>query len=219
MQVDGRSLFVFQDRTFRLLSIELKYGPWRDALVRAHREVALEWAQAQRPLPEKTDLRDRARFIYQVLVRLCMTMDGVVPEAWIKHMGHNISHCSGPVPMLTKMGVIRRAAQSMVSGGQGVMCFGKLPRYKRFCCNIAERSRALRQISHHVALADELGDVQAPRTCAEWVVINAGVVNHILKSRSAAAKRFLMICTPSSLPPPHPPPPPPPPCRAPTFSF
>ena len=61
----------------------------------------------------------RASFILDVLSATCVAMNEVIPEAWIKHMGYNLSHCQGPVPTLSKLG--GDPASSML----GVRAFGR----------------------------------------------------------------------------------------------
>ena len=87
---------VVQEPTLRLVSILLKYGPWRDALFRSYKKVKREFG--------RQGVQDRAQFILEILEETCRAMDGIVPDAWIDNLGHNMSHCSGPVPTLTLLG-------------------------------------------------------------------------------------------------------------------
>ena len=106
-------------------------------------------------VPGRLDVRARAAKILDILVSMCEAMDGVIPEAWITHLGHNISHCSGPVPSLTAWRVLRRVE----CGRSGVhkLRFGKQARFKRVCRGKHERAQALKRISVYVKLA--------PKTC------------------------------------------------------
>ena len=150
----------------RLFSILLKYGPWRNALL-----VAYENTKAVRG---RIDVQARAERILNALLSTCEAMNGVIPEAWIQHLGHNVTHCSGPVPTLTSLRVLRPAA----CGRSGVkkLRFGKQLRFKRVCHGQRERGQALDRIAQYVKVADEIGDLEAPRTCQDWVESNEKLV-------------------------------------------
>lgn len=120
-----------------------------------------------RGAPGRLDVHARAERILDTLISTCKAMDGVVPEAWIEHLGHNISHCSGPVPILTSWQVLRPAACGCL--GVKKLRFGKQPRFKRVCSGKHERAKAVEHIVRYVRMADEIDDLHAPRTCHEWV--------------------------------------------------
>ena len=148
----------------RLISISLKYGPWRDALLSAYRK------SRGSTVSRSAGVRERAEWILDILQSTCQEMNGVIPEAWIQHLGHAISHCSGPVPTLTALRVIRPAGKR-ACGRAGVqrLRFGKQPRWKRMCTGTQERAQAVTRIAACVRLADEIGDVRAVKTCTQWI--------------------------------------------------
>ena len=189
---------LLQEPAFRLLSISLKYGPWRDALLSAYREVS---RRRQGVRARGGGGSSRASFILDVLSATCVAMSEVIPEAWIKHLGYNISHCQGPVPTLSKLGVIRPAACS-ASGRSGVkmLLFGKQRRFKRLFAGAAERRLALRRVGAYTELADDIGDLAAPRTCQEWVDSAAALLPKIQafgrkgdRRRRRVAQRCLVL--------------------------
>ena len=158
-----------QEPALRLVSILLKYGPWRDALFCAYKKVKWEFG--------RPGVQDRAQFILEILKQTCQAMHGIVPDVWIEHLGHNVWHCSGPVPTLTRLGVLR----SVKGSGPGVrkMHFGKQSRFKRFCRGVEERALALQRIAKYISVADKIGDLAGPRTCQEWIDSNASLVESL----------------------------------------
>ena len=155
----------------RLISISLKYGPWRDALLSAYRK------SRGSTVSRSAGVRERAEWILDILQSTCQEMNGVIPEAWIQHLDHAISHCSGLVPTLTRLGVLR----SVKGSGPGVrkMHFGKQSRFKRFCRGVEERALALQRIAKYIPVADKIGDLAGPRTCQEWIDSNASLVKSL----------------------------------------
>ena len=163
-------LFV-QEPTLRIVSILLKYGPWQAALLAAFQKILA----ARCGRLGELDVEARAELIFDILVATCEAMGGVIPTAWIEHLGHNVSHCAGPVPFLTSLRVLRPAGQC---GRLGVkkFLFGKQRRWKRVCRGKTERAQALQRIARYVEVADGLGDLQAPKTCQDWVESNEKVL-------------------------------------------
>jgi len=158
---------VVQEPALRLVSILLKYGPWRDALFCAYKKVKREFGGQ--------GVQGRAQNILEILKQTCHAMDGIVPDAWIENLGHNMTHCSGPVPTLTRLGVLR-AVKGSGSPGVQKMQFGKQPRCKRFCRGVKERGVALHRIAKYISVADKIGDLAGPRTCQEWIDSHASLV-------------------------------------------
>lgn len=162
----------------RLISILLKYGPWRDALLAAYKQT--------RGVPARLDVHARAERILDILISTCEAMDGVIPEAWIEHLGHSVSHCSGPVPMLTSWQVLRPVACGRL--GVKKLRFGKQPRFKRVCRGKYERAKAVEHIARYVRMADEIGDLHAPRTCQDWVDSHERVVGMLQKQGKSGVR-------------------------------
>ena len=181
-------LFVLQEPTLRIVSILLKYGPWRDALLAAFKKI--QAARCGR-LGE-LDVEARAELILDILIATCEAMGGVIPTAWIEHLGHNVSHCAGPVPFLTSLRVLRPAGRC---GRLGVkkFLFGKQRRWKRVCRGKIERAQALQRIARYVKVADEVGDLQAPKTCQDWVESNDTVLGLLKGLGMSGVRRRLGV--------------------------
>ena len=142
----------------------MKYGPWRDALTAA-------WVSECHGREGVHDRAERAALIVKLLKEVCRAMDRVRVDAWVDNLGHNISHVSGPVPTMHRLDILNRAA-----AGHATLCYGKDGgRGKRLCVGRGEgHARAL--VGKVIELADEVGDMRAPRTCREWVEVQERVV-------------------------------------------
>ena len=144
----------------RVIGLLLKYGPWRDALRKSFNAVLRQRSGC----PVVRSLRSRAELCLEVLRTLCLSMDGVVSEAWIDNVGYRVGFCSGPVPFLTGIGVIKRA--SATSHG---LKFNKGNEVKNLCRAANETEAALRKLQKLIAFADVVSQRSAPRTCQEWI--------------------------------------------------
>ena len=144
-----------QEPALRLVSIHLKYGPWKDAFIKAFRCAGVCGGGAQA----------RASRLLAVLQETCRAMHNRVDEQapWVENVGHCISFVSGPLAFLTRLGVLQRAARGdLLLGMPG-------PNSMRRLCNAREQPRIVAELSAWVHLADALGEPMAPQTCQEWV--------------------------------------------------
>ena len=163
------SLVCLQEPLLMLVSIMLKYGPWRCKL----REVYQVEAQKARWQARLTDKEHRARFVLHLLQETARQMNGQVTLSWALNVGNNIGFCSGPVPYLTTLGVIKAAKE----GGENVLVFGKQGKRKRLCDHTTEIAKPLQKLVKLTSTADELSKVAAPRTCKDWVRLFGEVVS------------------------------------------
>ena len=144
----------------RIFGICLKYGPWRSSLKEAYEDL-----RSSSGLSSVVRL-SRAEFCLEVLRKLCKSMHGVVHDAWIENVGRRIGFCSGPVPFLTSLGVIKKRS----SKGQGGWVLGKdTTRRKQLCNSRFEKRAALAKIERWMTFAEVVASHTAPRTCTQWV--------------------------------------------------
>lgn len=144
----------------RIFGMCLKYGPWRSSLKEAYEDL-----RSSSGLSSVVRL-SRAEFCLEVLRKLCKSMHGVVHDAWIENVGRRIGFCSGPVPFLTSLGVIKKRS----SKGQGGWVLGKdTTRRKQLCNSRFEKRAALAKIERWMTFAEVVASHTAPRTCTQWV--------------------------------------------------
>ena len=167
----------FQEPALRLISIQLKYGPWRDAL-------ATSWACRRKEREGVKGRAERAAFIVELLQDVCRAMDRVVIDAWVDNLGRNISHAAGPVPTMHRLGILK-----------GAVAKHKILRYakgggraKRLCVG-REIGRSRTLVGKVIDLVDTVGDVRAPRTCREWVEVHERVLAAMGRSKPPGMTR------------------------------
>jgi len=161
----GHTLFSFQEPALRFLSIQLKYGPWRDVFLE-------EWVKA---LPKTASVSSssgsgvpgvstqaRAKRIMVALVATCRRMQSVPDRVWVESLGRNISFASGPLATLSRLGVLKTCPADHTRRLQ----LGQTP--KRLCSGVSETKRVEAMLLRWVCLADAC-EVQPPETCEQWV--------------------------------------------------
>ena len=148
----------------RCLSIQLKYSPWRDALVNCWSKVAKQ--QGFRC----SDVQGRARILTETLRSMCVDMDGVDTTLWSDSLGRNISHANGPLATLHRLGILtvqkRHLKSRRLRVGQGTG--------RWLCSGVLAITKARAHVSRWVLLADAC-QVVAPSTCHGWVAEQARV--------------------------------------------
>ena len=169
VRVEEESMFCLQEPLLRLVSIKLKYGPWRRKLEQVYQE---EIRQAQWRA-RRTNRHHRAKFVLHLLQRTAREMHGQVHAPWALNVGSNIGFCSGPVPYLTSLGVMASAKH----GAKHALVFGKHGKRKRVCDGAIEVARPLQKLVKLATVADELSRLPAPRTCKDWIGLFFKVVS------------------------------------------
>ena len=164
----------------RPIGIQLKYGPWRDALLRNWKEVAQQMGF------RRSDVEGRVQILTEALRAMCIDMDGVDASLWSASLGKNISHANGPLATLNRLGILtvkkKHVKSRRLRVGQGTgrwLCSGVLA-MKRVCSRVAP----------WVRLADSC-QVTAPQTCQEWVSEYIRV-NQIFQSHGLFANKSYM---------------------------
>ena len=148
----------------RAIGIQLKYGPWRDALVRCWKQIAKQ--QGFRG----SDVRSRAHILTEAMRRMCLDMDGVDTSIWSESLGRNISHANGPLATLIRMGILSvkkkhlKSRQVRVGQGSG----------RWLCSGVLALAKAQEKVAQWVRLADAC-QVKAPSTCRQWVAEHARI--------------------------------------------
>ena len=172
---------LLEEPTLRLLSMHMKYGPWKVALIDSWKE-SCGVAMSRRPR------RDRAVRLLRVLRSMCSARHASVDDApWVTSVGKNVSHCSGALAMCLALGVIKkiqkktRAKLSRARVGRvaesrrpsrltspAILRLGVRGNLYRLC-SLRESGGAVQKLQSWVALADGLGEIVAPRTCRQWI--------------------------------------------------
>ena len=151
-----------QEPTLRLLSVQLKYGPWREALMAS-------WRSGVRALPggakslQQARVDARAKFLVKVLRDMCASMEGKDDKAWVASLGRGVSHIGGPLATLNRLKILRPS-----SGKHLVLGVGKGSK-RRLCSGVQECQVAAGKLRTCVKLADETIVPKAPRSCRGWV--------------------------------------------------
>ena len=156
--VGESSCFILQEPALRFLGVVMKYGPWRDAMVNAWKEVAKQ--QGFR----RSDVSSRVRILTEALRRTCMDMDGVDTLPWSESLGRNISHAAGPLVTLNRLGILTTKKRHVHSRLVQVGC----DEGRWLCAGVLAITQAHAKVSRWVRLSDAC-QVTAPRTCKGWV--------------------------------------------------
>jgi len=150
---------ILQEPALRLLGIMLKYGPWRDAMVHAWRSI-----QEQQGF-HGSDVGGRARILTETLRLMCKDMAGVDDTPWSESLGRNISHATGPLATLARLGILTKRKQHLHACRLQV---GHTSAVRWLCSGVLAITQARSKVARWVRLADAC-QVRAPRTCKEWV--------------------------------------------------
>ena len=171
-----------QEPALRIISIQLKYGPWRDALVVA-------WKRHCKDGEGVIGRAGRAAFIVKLLKHVCQAMHMASLDAWVDNLGLNIGYVAGPVPTLHRLGILKAVAGKR---GRGVLCYSKerRGRAKRLCVGFDEHARARALVGKFIDLSDAVGDVKAPRTCREWVEVQQNIVDRMTEIKPPGMARI-----------------------------
>ena len=105
-----------------VVSLQFKYGPFKDALLHSWRAAGSPRFSSADPLAEATTVRG-------ILVETALRSSGTDLSQWILNCGRGVSHHSGPAPVLMSLGVLQScggavmigcSSYSVVSRGPGV---------------------------------------------------------------------------------------------------
>ena len=99
------------------LVIQLKYGPWRAALLNAWADTQLPSSSALQQCPESS--AHRAQTLLQVLTLAArhVSKEGV-SKAWTRHAGRGVARHSGGAPVLRHLGVLIASSVGMSFSSQ-----------------------------------------------------------------------------------------------------
>jgi len=169
-----------EEPALRLLSMNLKYGPWKEALIKAWHDD--NGVMALRCCGSDLD-RERARAarLLRVLRRMCSARHdkGGDDEPWAASVGKNVSHCTGPLAVCLALGVIKKIGGRKPNQKNLKKA---LKVFRRSCvlrlgvhgspyrlCSSRERTAAVKRLHSWVVLADRMSVTAAPRTCRQWI--------------------------------------------------
>ena len=153
----------FEEPALRWIVLALKFGPWRQELLR-------QW----RVLRSRGVKRDRAASLASALAACFRSMCAEKSEVWTLNVGYQQCHVSGPLPLLHHLGLLRSARQ-----GQPRALQLASKNWKRLLPTSSSRA----QLEKWIAVADEVGELGSPRTCREWVDAHVRVHNIIVKHK------------------------------------
>jgi len=176
---------LLEEPALRLLSMHLKYAPWKAALSLAWKESSSMAVFRSRPRSPDA----RAARLLHVLRRVCAARSNQGGDApWAASVGKNVSHCSGPLATCVALGVIKKVGKAKKSKAKEQT--PKVPQVRGVAvsrsstclvlrlgvgsgcyrlCTIGESIVARRRLRSWVALADGVGEIIAPRTCQQWI--------------------------------------------------
>ena len=173
----------------RLISIMLKYKPWRTPLLKLCRKFLPSRGSGSQGVIA------RARLLLKVLKNLCREMDGSTEVcAWGASLGRGVARATGPLAFLNSLGVLKPAngtRRPLQLGG------GKELKSKRLCQGVRECQVAVRRLTTWVRLADALGAPPGPKTCLEWVTCHRNAVRQfrglkLLRGKRSYVKHWLV---------------------------
>lgn len=158
-----------------VLSVQGKYGPWRDALLQAwqssngSRQAVSRSCRAVKL--SKLSSHQRALNILPIIQKAALQMHNSDQEAWIRNCGRNVSKVLGWLPLLDRIGAIkhRDLVPKVHRAGLKQLTFGALQGDYLWLPN------GTAPVLAAVALLCEAGDIlrkvlhPPPRTCSGWL--------------------------------------------------
>ena len=167
----------YEEPALRILCIELKYGPWRDALVEA-------WTVASQQSSGVPGDR-RPQLLRRALCDMCRRMDKYDDSVWSHSLGKNISHVNGPLATLNRIGITKKSKP----GASGLR-LGRSKCKRTLCSGVPATTKVDRKLKKIIGLASMV-NVTAPRTCAEWVAEHQKADALFQKARMYPAKSYM----------------------------
>ena len=149
-----RHQFYLANPAVTLLACSLKYGPARDEFERALQGTDLAALTTTR--------------LNRALVAVAKSLDGQDLGLWATSCGRNVSHHSGPVPVLMRFGVLKKRAPRAAGSGSSLVQIG-------VSGNTYEVTAAAPQESRKAVLDPLLGSAMLlrqfqSRPCGPWCV-------------------------------------------------
>ena len=134
-----------------------KYGPVKEQMV-------VEWRALGSPGAKEHSLHERESFCYKVVERTARHFAGKALPEWIANCGLNVSHHSGFVPLLHRLGLVtsRKSGASKNTSCVLTQVGGSCIKY------FTGVEKARKKIRDFIATADAVSAVPVPTTGAEW---------------------------------------------------
>ena len=151
-----------QESALRLVSIQLKYGPWRDVFVKQRVQMSRSSGSGDRS-GSGAPASARAERLIDALAATRLHMQSISDDIWEESLGKNISYVCGPLAWLTQVGVLKTCPR----GHKRRLTLGRTAS-KRLCAGVPERKNAESMLLRWVGLADAC-EVQPPSTREQWV--------------------------------------------------
>ena len=170
----------------RPLSVQLKYGPWRDRFIVRWRDRARKVVAFRRSGEVSKGVR--AKLLLDALCDTCYDMDGVDDDDWVASLGKSISHASGPLATLHRLGILKKTG---LKRGQALHLGKKQKQLRRVCSGVRERAAAKAKLLRWVELSQSLPETIAPRTCQNWVEEHARLDKLFQKQRLFPRKSYM----------------------------
>ena len=142
--------------------MQLKYGPWRNALVEQRISMASKRKRSQQKYG-CLDVPGRARMLVGVMKATCRQMHASDEDAaWVESLGRNISHVSGPLATMSRLAILHKAKKNAT--GFKHLDLGRDRVSRRVCSGREESVVAQARVEAQVRLADAIGAPPGPRT-------------------------------------------------------
>ena len=155
--------FVLEEPALRWLVIALKFGPWREELLKQWRELRSRGVK-----------RDRSTMLASALTSTFCAMRKHQCPAWTLNVGHQQCHVSGPMALFQRLGLAKSAKAHQP--GALHTAYGK---WKRLLPSAGKV-----QLEKWIAMADEVGELGSPpRTCREWIDLHVKVHDIVVKHK------------------------------------
>ena len=160
-----------EEPMIELVSIMLKYGPWKEALHQS-------WGESQKKsgvwCPE-----ERAHRLQSVLIKVVKNMSHKsADDEWASNIGNNVSHHSGPLAFLQRCKIITKCYNGR---GEHVV-LGKCE--QKYRISSSSDKKVLKVLAQYVQVADILAQAGVPRCLADW---EAEVTNLASKIKECGA--------------------------------
>ena len=156
----------------RWLALALKYGPWR-----------LELLNQWQLLESRGVSGGRVALLAFALEATFRTMcRDTRCQPWICNVGHQQTHVNGPVPLYYRLGMLASSSKNERGSVQV-----RNEKWKKL-----SPAKAHAELERWAALADEVGQRAAPRTCREWIDEHVRLHNIVVKHKLRGLRSRLL---------------------------
>jgi hypothetical protein len=148
-----------------LLSLQGKYGPFRQALFEAWKSTG-PGVQESRSPGDRNSVESRAELVFQVVCVALKKCHRVPMDTWVRNCGRGVSYVSGFLPTLARLKLLKHQ-----STGRHILRLGMRGEPYALQCTGKAKQTAIELLQGYVRAADVFAEaLQTPlRTCTEWI--------------------------------------------------